>query len=29
MPKADISNSPIHFTDHRIRIAAAGAPFPE
>lgn len=28
MPKVRVPNSPIHYTDHRIRIAAAGAPFP-
>jgi hypothetical protein len=29
MPKVPVPNSPMLFTDHRIRIAAAGAPFPE
>ena len=29
MPKVNVPKSPIVFTDHRIRIAAAGAPFPE
>lgn len=29
MPKVTVTNSPIPFTDHRIRIVAAGAPFPE
>jgi len=29
MPKAMVANLPTVFTDHRIRIAAAGAPFPE
>ncbi len=29
MPKVPVPNSPILFTDHRIRIAVAGAPYPE
>ena len=29
MPKVTVATSPILFTDHRIRIAAAAAPFPE
>ena len=29
MPRVTTPGSPIHFTDHRIRIAAAGAPYPE
>jgi hypothetical protein len=29
MPKVSVPNSPYLFTDHRIRIAKAGAPFPE
>ena len=29
MPKVPVPNSPILFTDHRIRIAQAGAPYPE
>jgi hypothetical protein len=29
MPRVNIPNSPILFTDHRIRIAAAGAPYPD
>jgi hypothetical protein len=29
MPKVPVPNSPILYTDHRIRIAKAGAPYPE
>lgn len=29
MPRYSIPNNPLLFTDHRIRIAAAGAPYPE
>jgi len=29
MPKVSVPDSPIVFTDHRIRIAAAGTPYPE
>jgi hypothetical protein len=29
MPKVSVPNFPILYTDHRIRIARAGAPYPE
>jgi hypothetical protein len=29
MTKVAVPNSPILFTDHRIRIAATGAPYPD